>query len=62
MSRRLEFIAPQLPSLADQPPPGAGWIHEVKHDGYRTMLLVERGQARAYTRNGLIGLTAMSAS
>ena len=28
------------------------WIHEVKHDGHRTMLVVERGSARAYTRNG----------
>jgi bifunctional non-homologous end joining protein LigD len=52
MSRRLAFIPPQLPSLTDQPPLEAGWIHEVKHDGYRTMLLVERGQARAFTRNG----------
>ena len=27
-------------------------MHEVKHDGHRTMLAVERGSARAYTRNG----------
>jgi len=49
---RLGFIPPQLPSLTDQPPEGGDWIHEVKHDGYRTMLVVERGTARAYTRNG----------
>jgi ATP-dependent DNA ligase len=49
---RLGFIPPQLPSLTDQPPEGADWIHEVKHDGYRTMLLIERGTALAYTRNG----------
>ena len=49
---RLGFIPPQLPSLTDQPPKGADWIHEVKHDGYRTMLLIERGTALAYTRNG----------
>jgi len=49
---RLGFIPPQLPSLSDQPPEGANWIHEVKHDGYRTMLVVERGSARAYTRHG----------
>jgi ATP-dependent DNA ligase len=49
---RLRFIPPQLPSLTDQPPEGAQWIHEVKHDGYRTMLVVERGNAVAYTRNG----------
>jgi len=41
-----------VPSLTDQLPEGANWIHEVKHDGYRTMLLVERGAARAHTRNG----------
>ena len=54
MSRasRLGFISPQLPSLTDQPPEGANWIHEVKHDGYRTMLVIERGTARTYTRNG----------
>jgi bifunctional non-homologous end joining protein LigD len=49
---RLRFIPPQLPSLTEHPPEGANWIHEVKHDGYRTMLLVERGNALAYTRNG----------
>ena len=49
---QLRFIPPQLPSLTDQPPEGANWIHEVKHDGCRTMLVVERGTALAYTRNG----------
>ena len=46
------FIEPQLPSLVDQPPEGAQWIHEVKHDGYRTLLAVQRGSVVAYTRNG----------
>jgi len=48
----LEFIKPQLATAVDQPPPRAGWIHEVKHDGYRTLLVVERRKGRAYTRNG----------
>src|ERR1700745_2668006 len=48
----LEFIKPQLATSVDQPPPRAGWIHEVKHDGYRTLLIIERHKARAYTRNG----------
>src|SRR4026209_1284810 len=48
----LEFISPQLATSVDQAPPRAGWIHEVKHDGYRTLLIIERGKARAYTRNG----------
>jgi bifunctional non-homologous end joining protein LigD len=45
----LEFIKPQLASVVDHPPPRAGWIHEVKHDGYRTLLIIERRKARAYT-------------
>jgi bifunctional non-homologous end joining protein LigD len=48
---RLGFIPPQLPSLTDQPPEGADWIHEVKHDGYRTMRLVEPAAARAHIRH-----------
>jgi bifunctional non-homologous end joining protein LigD len=50
--QRLGFIEPQLPTSTDQPPEGEEWIHEVKHDGYRTLLLVEDGQARAFTRKG----------
>jgi bifunctional non-homologous end joining protein LigD len=48
----LEFIKPQLATAVDKPRPRAGWIHEVKHDGYRTLLIIERRKARAYTRNG----------
>src|SRR4029078_3651156 len=47
----LEFIKPQLATAVDHPPPRAGWIHEVKHDGYRTLLVIERRKARSYTRN-----------
>jgi bifunctional non-homologous end joining protein LigD len=49
---RLRFIEPQLPSLVDQPPEGKHWIHEIKHDGYRCQVLLERGKARVFTRNG----------
>jgi bifunctional non-homologous end joining protein LigD len=35
------------------PPAGDGWIHEIKHDGIRTLVLVERGRARAFSRRGL---------
>ena len=30
---RASFIEPCLPSLADKPPSGSTWIHEIKHDG-----------------------------
>ena len=26
---------PCLPRLAKEPPAGTGWIHEIKHDGFR---------------------------
>jgi len=29
------FIEPWLPRPAKQPPAGRGWIHEIKHDGFR---------------------------
>jgi bifunctional non-homologous end joining protein LigD len=48
----LEFIKPQLATSVDHPPPRGGGIPEVKHDGYRTLLILERRKARAYTRNG----------
>ncbi|MFN3511976.1 MAG: DNA ligase D [Phenylobacterium sp.] len=47
------FVPPQLCKLVDRPPPGAGWGHEVKFDGYRLQLRVEGGEARLKTRKGL---------
>ena len=54
MSRvpRLGFISPQLASPVDEAPEGKHWIHEIKHDGYRCQVLLERGHARVFTRNG----------
>jgi bifunctional non-homologous end joining protein LigD len=49
---RLSFIPPQLASSVDQPPEGKHWIHEIKYDGYRCQVLLERGHARVLTRNG----------
>jgi ATP-dependent DNA ligase len=31
------FIEPCQPVGAAKPPSGAGWLHEIKHDGYRLM-------------------------
>ena len=52
LNSRLRFIEPQLPSLVDQPPEGKHWIHEVKHDGYRSQVVIERGQVRVFSQNG----------
>ena len=46
------FIAPQAPTLTAEPPTEAGWIHEIKHDGYRTLLRLERRSFQAFSRNG----------
>jgi bifunctional non-homologous end joining protein LigD len=38
------------PVLSSEPPTGAGWIHEIKHDGFRTLFRIDRGDVRALTR------------
>ena len=46
------FITPCLPTVADRPPSGPGWIHEIKHDGYRLTVHREGKRVRLFTRNG----------
>jgi bifunctional non-homologous end joining protein LigD len=46
------FRDPQLATLVDNVPAGEGWLHEVKYDGYRCLLAVAGGKARAFTRTG----------
>jgi bifunctional non-homologous end joining protein LigD len=48
-----KFIEPQLAKLVDRPPDRAGWGHEVKFDGYRAQLRIEKGEAVIRTRKGL---------
>ena len=52
-ARMPPFRAVQLATLVDRVPVGSGWLHELKYDGYRCLLAVGRGGARAYTRSGL---------
>jgi hypothetical protein len=33
----LGIIEPCLPSPAKAPPSGPGWLHEIKHDGFRIL-------------------------
>lgn len=47
------FRAVQLATLVDAVPAGDRWLHEMKYDGYRTLVSVGGGEARAYTRSGL---------
>ena len=48
----LRFIEPCLPSPADRPPSGPGWLHEIKHDGYRLMARRDPVGIRLITRRG----------
>ena len=43
---------PCLPRLAKAPPSGSGWIHEIKHDGFRIIARRNAGRVRLLTRNG----------
>jgi bifunctional non-homologous end joining protein LigD len=46
------FVEPCLPSPAKRPPDGPGWIHEIKHDGFRIMARRDGAGVRLFTRNG----------
>jgi bifunctional non-homologous end joining protein LigD len=48
-----KFIEPQLAKLVDRPPDQSGWAHEVKFDGYRAQLRIEKGKVVIRTRKGL---------
>jgi len=48
-----DFVAPQLARLVDEPPVGTVWAHEIKFDGYRMQLRVERGRTVLHTRKAL---------
>ena len=43
---------PQLAASADMAPHGKGWVHEIKYDGYRTLVFFDAGEVRLITRNG----------
>jgi bifunctional non-homologous end joining protein LigD len=47
------FQEPQLATLVDDVPPGDGWIHEYKYDGYRLLISTGEDAATAWTRKGL---------
>ncbi|CAN5143642.1 DNA ligase D [soil metagenome] len=47
------FQPVQLATLVDHVPPGDRWLHELKYDGYRTLIAIGGGEGRAYTRSGL---------
>jgi bifunctional non-homologous end joining protein LigD len=45
------FISPQLATLRAKAPAGSKWLHEIKYDGYRLQVHLNKG-VRIFTRNG----------
>jgi bifunctional non-homologous end joining protein LigD len=46
------FIVPCQPTLADKPPSGPEWIHELKCDGFRMIARRDGESVRIWSRNG----------
>ncbi|HET9023397.1 MAG TPA: DNA ligase D, partial [Burkholderiaceae bacterium] len=47
-----DFVPPQLATLVAEAPSDAGWVYEVKYDGYRMLARCEGGHVRLVSRNG----------
>ena len=44
------FVRPCEPALIDRPPAGPGWLHEVKHDGFRIIARNEGERVKVWSR------------
>src|SRR5258708_2711455 len=47
------FIKPQLATLRSKAPKGPQWLHEIKFDGYRVQVHLNKGKKKVFTRTGL---------
>jgi bifunctional non-homologous end joining protein LigD len=47
-----DILEPQLATLADKPPEGAEWLHEIKFDGYRVLCKIQGADVHLSTRHG----------
>jgi bifunctional non-homologous end joining protein LigD len=52
MLRHCPTLEPCLPRPAKEPPAGPGWIHEIKHDGFRILARREAERVRLFTHHG----------
>lgn len=46
-------LKPQLATAAENPPLQGTWLHEIKFDGYRTLVEIDGAETRMITRSGL---------
>src|SRR5580658_2837529 len=51
-NRRDGYVPPCIPTRAPKPPSGLGWVHEIKHDGYRLQVRRDGDAVRLFTRRG----------
>jgi bifunctional non-homologous end joining protein LigD len=49
-SKPAGFILPCQPALADRPPAGSNWLHEIKFDGYRLIARKDGDRVRLWAR------------
>jgi len=47
------FIEPALATLSNKAPSGDRYIHEIKFDGYRLQVHIDKGKVQLFTRSGL---------
>jgi bifunctional non-homologous end joining protein LigD len=48
------FIQPCQPTLVAKPPAGPGWLHEVKHDGFRILARKQGDRVEVWSRCGAV--------
>jgi bifunctional non-homologous end joining protein LigD len=46
------FIRPCEPALVAYPPAGPGWLHEIKHDGFRILAWKQGERVLVWSRRG----------
>jgi len=44
-------VEPMLAMLSDSPPQGSDWVYEIKWDGFRGLVFLDRGKLRIESRN-----------
>ncbi len=47
-----ENVTPMSANASASPPPGSGWVYEIKWDGVRAVVFVDSGKLRMISRNG----------
>ena len=52
------FVDPCVPIRALKAPEGGGWVHEIKHDGYRLIVRRDGDTVRLFTRRMDVRLAA----